>query len=369
MTCDQSGVIVKFPRKFLSLLRCSRDGGELTIAEETKSEEFGVMNATLRCVACNSEYLVENGIARLMTSDVSAETQHEIDLRETEYDAMQGGFTPPQEGWRSDFMDAIEIPAHLDEMMPSEHCRAIELGCGDGRLAILMAQMGAEVLAVDFSYAALRQFARNLSLGIAPTNYNLNSDSLIPELAGRVGLVQADINSFYVAPSSFDRVLSATPCDSRDERMRMYRTIANALKDDGRYIASLEYDDLNRRLLGLPVLRRYTPGGVLIEHLSIAALRRELMPYFDRVSFRLVRAKLPFVRFLPKNAKIFVSLAATKIPVLKEFSEIVLARAERPVRLPREHDMRPGNSIVKGFFRWYKRKRGQQSAWEEGECV
>lgn len=149
----------------------------------------------------------------------------------------------------------------------------------------------------------------------------------------------------------------------------MYRAIADALKKEGRYIASLEYDDLNRRLLGLPVLRRYTPGGVLIEHLSIKTLRRELMPYFEHVSFRLVRAKLPFVRFLPQNAKIFLSLAATKIPVLKEFSEIVLARAEKPIRLPQEHGRRSGNSFVKGFFRWYKRKRGQELAWEEGEYI
>jgi len=219
-------------------------------------------------------------------------------------------------------------------MTPSEDCRALELGCGDGRLAILMAQMGAEVLAVDFSYTALRQFARNLSLGVAPTSYRPKFRSTPPSLALQVGLVQADISCFHVAPSSFDRVLSATPCDSRDERMRMYQTIAHALKEDGRYTASLEYDDLNRRLLGLPALRRYTPGRVLIEHLSIATLQRELMPYFDRVRFRLVRAKLPFVRFLPKNAKIILSLAATKIPILKEFSEIVLARAERPVRLP-----------------------------------
>jgi hypothetical protein len=144
----------------------------------------------------------------------------------------------------------------------------------------------------------------------------------------------------------------------------MYRMIADALKEDGRYIASLEYDDLNRRILGLPLVRRYTPGGVLIEHLSIPALRRELMPYFGSVSFRLIRARLPFVRRFPKKVTMFLSLAATRLPVLKEFSEIVLARAEKQIRLPQEDHRRAGSSTAKNLYRWYKRKRGQEPQWD-----
>ena len=96
------------------------------------------------------------------------------------------------------------------------------------------------------------------------------------DLLGHVGLVQADASEFHAVPASFDVALSASPLDSREERMQMYRAIAESLKDDGRYIAGVEHDDLLRRLLGMPIARRYTPGGIFIEHFDINTLRREV---------------------------------------------------------------------------------------------
>ncbi len=364
---DQSKVVAEFPRKFLTLLRCSRDAGELIVAEERKIGEVGLIEATLRCQKCSSEYSIENGIARLMTNSLSAETQHEIALKDADYEIEN--FVAETDDWRSEYMDALEIPSHLDEMAVFEGCRVLELACGDGRFTILMAQMGAEVLAVDFSYSGLRRLAHNLSFGVAPTSYRHKFHPVGTPLAGRVALVQADVSALHLAPSSFDRALSATPCDSRNERMKMYQTVADSLKEGGRYIAGVEYDDLNRRLLGLPVLRRYTPGGVLIEHLTAEGLNRELMPYFSRVKLRPIRVKLPLVRKMPQKQKIFLARAAEHIPVLKEFGEIVLARAERPIRLPQEDRRRAGSPLVRNFYRWYKRSRGQAPVWDAGVAV
>jgi hypothetical protein len=48
--------------------------------------------------------------------------------------------------------------------------------------------------------------------------------------------------------------------------MAMFRTIADALTDAGRYLGGFEHDDFVRRLLDLPFARRYEHGGIFIEH-------------------------------------------------------------------------------------------------------
>jgi uncharacterized protein YbaR (Trm112 family) len=240
-----STIRTEFPYTLLPLLRCSHDAGQLSVCQELRIGNIGLIDARLRCTKCSQEYSIDDGIARLMTDSLTSESQHEMVLKSAEYEAMPDNFVAPSEGWRSEFADAIEIPAHLEELGTLEGHTVLEVACGDGRFTVLMAQMGAEVLAVDFSLAALRKLASNLSLGIAPTSYRPAKQGARSPLAGRVGLVQADASSFHVAPCSFDRALSATPCDSRDERMRMYRTVAESLKDGGRYIAGVEHDDFD----------------------------------------------------------------------------------------------------------------------------
>jgi hypothetical protein len=184
-----------------------------------------------------------------------------------------------------------------------------------------------------------------------------------------VALVQADAGSFHMAPCSFDRAFSATPLDSRDERMRMYGSVAEALKDGGKYVAGVEYDDLSRRLLGLPLVRRYTPGGILIEHLSVRSLRREIAPYFSGLRFKPIRPKVPLIRNLPMSTKLFISRVFSALPLLRQFGEILLVRAERPVRLPDEGVRRSGSTLAKNLFRWHMRRKGEAPLWDPGSEV
>lgn len=356
----------EFPRHLLPLLRCSRDAGQLSLCQEFRSGAVGVIDASLRCTECSAEYPIENGIARLMTDALTPETEHEIALKDQEYAAMPDIFEPPPSGWRSEYGDRIEIPQHLDALEPLEGCRVLEIACGDGRFTLLMAQLGAEVLAVDFSIAALHKLTDSLPSGVAPTTYRVPPRRPAGSLTAHVGLVQADAGHFHVAPRSFDRALSATPLDSRDERMRMYRTIAEALTDDGRFVGGVEHDDLNRRLLGLPLIRRYTPGGILLEHLDIPTMRRETAPYFSQLHFRPIRAHLPFVKRLPMKVAVFVALAVNYIPGLRRFGEILLLCAEGPIRLPVEGARRSGNSLAKRFYRRYKRRKGDPPLWDPG---
>jgi len=359
--------IVGFPRSLLPLLRCVRDSGQLLVCHEVRGDDVCIAEGSIRCVECSQEYQIENGIVRLMTDSLSQETQHEIVLRDEEYEAMTEIFTPPPSGWRSEFNDRIEILPHLEALQPLERCRVLELGCGDGRFTLLMAQLGAEVLAVDFSIAALRKLGSRLSSGKAPT-YQVPLQGTPGPLVGRVGLVQADASKLHLAPRSFDRALSATPLDSRDERMNMYRAVAESLTDDGRYVAGVEYDDLYRRLFGLPVVRRYSRGGILIEHLDIATMRREAAPYFSRLRMQPIRAHIPFVnrllaKWLPVALAVSVSRMVCALPVLRHLGEILLLSAERPRRLPLEGVRRPGFNAAKTFYRWYKRRQGEEPEW------
>jgi SAM-dependent methyltransferase len=301
-----------------------------------------------------------------MTDAVTPETEHEITLKDQEYAAMQEVFQPPPSGWRSEYVDRIEIPPHLDALEPLNGSRVLELACGDGRFTMLMAQLGAEVLAVDFALAALRKMTENLPSGVAPTTYKVVPRRPAGSLVAHVGLVQADASHFHVAPRSFDRALSATPLDYRDERMRMYCAISEALTDAGRFVGGFDHDDLYRKLFGLPLISRYTPGGVLIDHLDTPTLRREVAPYFSQMRFRPIRAHLPFMKRLSMKAAASVALAADKIPGLRQCGGILLVLAEGPIRLPVEGARRPGSAVAKSLYRWFKRRKGERPEWDPG---
>lgn len=369
MNSQETGI--EFPRHLVPVLRCSRDSGELICREVRRSGDIGLIDAVLRCSTCSEEYYIDNGIACLLKGAMTSESLHEMTLRDLEYKEMSEAFVPPTDDWwRSEYLDAIEIPPHMRELGPLNGHRVLELGCGDGRFTILMAQQGAEVLAVDFSMAALRKLAIRLSTGVAPITFQMVPLHPVDAVRERVGLVQADASQFRAAPGSFDRALSASPLDSRDERMGMYRAVAESLKDDGRYVAGVEHDDLLRRMMGMPVARRYSPGGIFIEHFDIATLRREAAPYFSRLRIQPIRARIPSVirKRLPLKLAIFLSLAVTRIPVLQQFGEILLLRAERPLRPPRESVRRSGCPAAKSAFRWYRRWKGKENIWD-GEPV
>src|SRR5216684_2789580 len=323
--------------------------------------------ALLRCAVCDAEYRIEDGIANLMSDTLTSEDQYEMAIRDSQHSSLPpDGFVPPASGWRSKLSDLLEIPHHLSELQP-RGCKVLEIGCGDGRFTMLMAQMGASVLAVDFSVDSLRTLASWFPSGIAPTAYQLPHRSP-SDLRGRVALVRADASHFHVAPRSFDRAFSTTPLDSRKERLAMYRSIAEALTDDGRYVGSVENDDLTRRLLGLPVARRYS-SGIFIEHFDVGKLRREVAPFFSKLRILPIRPRLPFIHRLPSNWALRLSHLATATPVLRQLGEILLFRAERPVRQPTEGIHRRGSKLAKCLFRWYMRRIGKEPLWEDHELV
>ena len=356
-----------FPRSMVALLRCVADGAEIRLSGEFAADRCGIYDGLLECTQCQRQYPVEAGIVRMLEEDRSGETDHEIALKDQEYEAMAEVFEPPPTGWRSRYMDAIEIPPHLSMLKLLPGLRMVELGCGDGRLTLLCAQMGVDVLAVDFSLWALRRVRGNLVSGTAPTTYRLRTPFRQGNLSGYVGLVQADASRLRLAPRSFQRALSATPLDSRDERMGMYAAISEALTDDGRYLAGVEHDDLQRRMLGLAQVRRYFSGGILIEHLDRTTMAREMAPYFGRQKMRLIRPRLPLCTALPPRLRLWTARLAARTPVVQHFGEILLNCAENPRRQPQDGQRRTGIPLLKSLFRAIKRRRGQQPTWSSGD--
>jgi len=342
-------MVNQFPRDMVPLLRCNIDSGELALAEEVRSDADGVWDAVLRCKACGAEFRIEHGIARLLPDRLTPEDQHEMSIRDTiDYDCTNpSSFVPPAEGWRSLLSDRLEVPEHLDELETFPTSTVVELACGDGRFTSLIAKTGARILAVDFSINALRLLACRLPGG------------------AKVGRVHADINQLHLASRAFDRALTLTPLDSRDERMNMYRTIAYALKDDGRYVGSFEHDDLNRRLLGLPLMRRYSKDGILIEHLTTKRMRLEAAPYFSKLCVRPIRPRVPFVAKLPPGLAFPLLRLVAALPFVRHFGELLLLTAQDPVRLPVEGQHRSGNRIARGAYRSYMHKKNKKASWGE----
>ena len=365
---DSSLMMCGFPRKFVPLLRCPIDSGELSVNQEARGDEDSIVDGSIRCGICSGQYEIENGIVRLMKDSVTQEVEHEGALKDYEYAKMPEVFEPPSSGWRSEFMDRIEIPPHLSAVQPLEGRMVLELGCGDGRFTILMAQQGANILAVDISIEGLRKVQSNYIAGTAPTTYKVARQGRI---VGCVGLAKADASAFHVAPRSFDRALSATPLDLRDERMKMYSAVAESLTDDGRYVASVEYDDLCYRFLGLPLVHRYSPGGILIEHIDIPTMRREIAPFFGRTRMRPIRAFLPFVKRLrlPTAIRVAAARACCALPGFRHLGTILLVYAERPIRIPVEGVWRRGYFGIWSLYCRYKRKRGEEATFYGNEPI
>lgn len=356
---------MKFPKCFLPSLRCISDAGPLLLCETTEADDTGITGGTLRCETCFRVYSIQDGILRLMADTVTEENQHEIMLLDRAYGSMPETFEAPKSGWRSELNDQVEIPPHLDGLQLRPGHNVLEIGCGDGRYTVLMSQLGAHVLAFDFCIEALKQASRNLAANSAPTTFRVE-----PAFCrGEVGLVQADATTINLSAQTFDRCISATPLDNRNERLRLFRVIAEALRDDGRYVCGVEYDDLFRRLLGLPVMRRYSPGGVLIEHLTIADLKRESGAYFRGLKTRLIRVHLPLLHKFPVWLAAPLTKLAGSIPILRQFGQIVIVTATRPIRITPEGERRPGYLKAKNFYRWYKRLRRQEPFWDWGQPV
>lgn len=147
------------------------------------------------------------------------------------------------------------VAEELGDLPPG---RAIDLGCGEGRNAIWLAERGWKVTGVDFSAAGLDRAAR-LAAG-----RDVSAD-----------WVQADLTCYQPEPGGFDLVLIAYLQLPSADLAGVFRAAATAVAPGGTlFVVGHDRDNLTRGHGGPqdPALL-YTPGMVTAE-LGGLAVRR-----------------------------------------------------------------------------------------------
>ena len=163
--------------------------------------------------------------------------------------------------------------------------RAIDLGTGEGRNAIWLAERGWQVTAVDFSAAGLARAGR-----------------LAAERGGSVDWVQADLLDYKPAPGGYDLVLVVYIHLPSASLARIFRAAAAAVAPGGTLLVIGHDRDNITRGHGGPQDpgRLYTPAAVTAELDGLAIRRVEQVmrpvrtPDGERTAIdTLVRAERP----------------------------------------------------------------------------
>ncbi len=161
---------------------------------------------------------------------------------------------------RADFSYAAEPPPRLMQVVSrlDENARALDLGCGDGRVALYLAEQGISVTAVDISRRGLeklRKFAEERGL------------------VERIETVKADVRSVALEEESFDLIAAVTVLDHLpgQDVAPTFARVLRSLKVDGYLYASVHL-----------ALDPGNTAGETPESESAAAIEH----YFDRGELR-----------------------------------------------------------------------------------
>lgn len=294
-----------FPAFLLPLVCCSIDGAALRPDRVTAPTDH-LTDESLTCAACARVYPISKGILNLLTDrTLHPESAREMQRRDEKAEAVRssGG-----SDWRSGFSDRSEVQPTLAALGDIRDKVVVELGCGTGRYTIRLAAEARAVLAIDFSYGSLESLRAKL-----PSSAN-------------VGLVQADVTTLQLAPRSFDRMLSTLHSNlpTAEHRRAAIALGAKSLAAGGRYVISMHYHGLRERLRQEPQAGHYPGSGIYRYHVRRDEAIAEVGPYFESLAVVLIHASIPG---LPIEK---LSMIASKLPVLREFSRLMLAIAERP---------------------------------------
>lgn len=325
-----------YPSSHVRFLRCQHDGASLQIAQIVSGSPTLVREGSLQCSVCSHRYPIVDGIVLMLEEEqLDAEGIHELRMR-NEYIASPPDF--PTTSW-DECWEELEMAPTLAALDLSENLSLLEFACGAGRYTAHLAGRCRALLAVDFSLESLRALAKKIPAGI------------------EIGLAQADITRLILSPGSFDRILSTTCLDNREQRMAMHRLASDALAEKGRYVYSAEFYNLRNRWLGVPRAQRYTEGGMLFCHLDRDEAIRETAPYFGRIKARPIQVSVPFTGRITYKWRMAIARILEKIPLACDLGALLLVQAETPLRVPKEGEYTTGNKLVKAVDRWYNKRR------------
>jgi SAM-dependent methyltransferase len=286
----------------VTLFRCVEDGGELVPATADRV----LVNTTVACAQCGSTRHVTDGVLDLLDAGtLNPESRRELGVRERQWAADT--LRPLTE------VDRAEMDPHLEALaLRPEHC-VLEFGCGSGRFTRELQMSGARIVAVDFSKEALASIA---------------------QWAGEnVALVRADVAHVRLSPSAFDRVLSTVTSNLPTAGLRenLFRAVAAGLAPNGRFVCGAHYYGLRARMGGIPRSGFYKESGIYRLFMTRADLHNEMSPWFGRLHLQPVKILPPFGRRMGMPL-LRTSRACERLPVAREFGEILMAISEQPRR-------------------------------------
>ncbi len=209
----------------LPLLRCPGCGGELAAT-----------GAGLACARCDRDYPVVDGIPRFVAADNYAAS---FGLQWNKFARTQLDSTTGTELTRRRFLAQSgwterELRGAL----------VLDAGCGSGRFAEIALDLGAEVVAIDYSSAV---------------------DACAQNLAGRdrLHVVQADIYALPFAPERFDFVYSFGVIQHTPDVQRTVASLVRQVRPGGRLALDVYKKGLGEvlhpKLWLRPLTRRLPP--------------------------------------------------------------------------------------------------------------
>lgn len=189
------------------------------------------------CMACRTVYPILGGIVRMLPALTGAEeqTRSAFDFEHRRYRTARYLRISPElvEAWLADVQ------------LSREYFRGktvLDVGCGSGRWTYAMASLGARVVAVDVSDAAVqitREVTERMDIG-----------------AGEVTVIQASLFHLPFLPEQFDCVVSWGVLHHTHDTAAAFRAIASLVSSGG-LLYVMVYERRNPvKVVGTELLRR-----------------------------------------------------------------------------------------------------------------
>lgn len=304
-----------FPIPLISAFRCIDDGSALRLDRHSQlcENQRLVLEGALLCDACCRAFPIDNGILNLLDADVmDEESQRELTIRNERASKTARAKGP---AWYDNDYGRAELIPTLEALSAGPGKMVLELGCGDGRYTLILAEECSWVVAVDFSLESLRTLRQRLQ------NHQ------------NIALVLSDITALKVRSATFDRVFSTLVSNlpSRAHRDAMYHLAAVALKPEGRFVFSTHYHGLWQRLSGESQSGRYKESGIYRYYFTLRECQTEAKSFFALVTARTIQFHLPFAGRLGLPL-VKISRMLESFPLFNKLGHLILCIAEQPTK-------------------------------------
>lgn len=295
-----------FPAAALRRVLCVQPGCEGALRID--APDACVMQAAVRCERCGHGYRIEAGILRLLDPQgLHAESDHERHRRDEQAQGID-------HAWEATDWGLMEIHPTLNASEPLRQAQVLELGAGTGRYSVRMAERGATLTAVDFSFHALRALAERVQAG------------------WDIALIEGDCTTLRVPRGAFDLVASTLVSNlpTPAHREALYRLAAQALREGGKFVFSTHHFSWRKRWRGEPQSGHYRAGGIYRYLFTQHEIRREVARHFRDVACRPMQIHVPGSGKL--KVRVPASRAAEWIWPLNCLGELLLVAARKPLR-------------------------------------